>query len=189
MTALINMLRENPATVSAAVASLALLVSFLSIVLTAVTLYFQRRHNYKSVTPIASFPIGDYEDRITVRLKNTGIGPMVVETFRASDGRDERRDLISWMPDLPQGIDWDTFYGEADGACVPVGSDLVLLQLIGDPNDRRFSTARDNCRRALAKLTLSIVYKDIYQRRMPQAGRSLSWFGRHFGAIARERSQ
>ena len=180
MSDLFQWLRESPAQVSAAVALLALIVSFASIILTVVALYLQRQHNYKSVTPIASFPIADYENRITVKLKNTGIGPLLVETIRVTDGKEERHDVISWMPDLPDGIHWATFYGKADGACIPPGSELVLLELSGNPDDPKFAEARTRCRQVLRRLTVSVVYRDIYRRSMPLGARNLSWFGRHF---------
>jgi hypothetical protein len=84
------------------------------------------------------------------------------------------------MPDLPQGLFWTTFYSKAGGACVPAGSALELLKLIGDPEDQQFSDARDNCRRVLQRLMISVVFKDIYKRRMPKTEKHFSWFGRHF---------
>lgn len=180
MRELLRVLDAHSGFASVIVAALALLTSVVAIVVSAVSMYLQREHNYKSLTPIASFPVGDYEDKIAVNLSNSGIGPLIVTSLRVTDGKETTSDLISWMPDLPEGIDWATFYSKADGACVPAGSALALLKLAGDPEDLRFSKARDNCRRALGRLRISIVYKDIYQRTMPTVEKDLSWFGRHF---------
>jgi len=43
----------------------------------------------------------------------------------------EQGDIVSWMPDLPESLNWDTFFGKADGACIPPGSELILLELSG----------------------------------------------------------
>ena len=180
MGELLKALEEHSELVGAVVALLALLISFVSILLTVIALYLQRQHNYKSLTPIASFPVSDYENIIAVNLKNTGVGPLIVESLRVTDGKETKDDIISWMPDLPEGVDWETFYAKADGACVPAGSALVLVKLRGDPKDQVFAKARDSCRRALGQLNILITYKDIYDRTMPSSQKDLSWFGRHF---------
>jgi hypothetical protein len=181
MNTLFDVLRQNPSQVSAIVAMMALFVSFLSILLTMASLYLSRRHNYKSLTPIASIPVSDYENTVAVKIKNTGVGPLIIGTFRATRGSNTEDDLISLMPDLPHGMLWDAFFDDLDGACIPPGEQLVILQLSGNPEDHRFGQARDACRKALAETTVVLTYKDIYGRRMPDVTKSLRWFGRHFG--------
>jgi hypothetical protein len=171
---------DHPAVVSAAVAMCALVVSACSVLLTVCSLYFQRAHHFRSVRPIASIPVADYEDKIGVMLKNTGIGPLRVVQFRTTDGNSTEDDLISWMPELPKSISWETFYDDLDGLWIPAGEKVIVLQLSGDQDDPFFGEARDLTRKALAKLNISIIYEDIYSRRMPSAERNLAWFGRHF---------
>ncbi len=180
MTGLIEFLKENPDLANAIIATIALVVSFISVLLTVVSLYLTRQHNYKSLTPIASIPVSDYEDKVAVKIKNTGVGPLVIETFRATRGERTEDDLVSLMPDLPKGMLWDTFFDDLDGACIPPGEQLEVLQLSGDLGDKRFGQARDACRKALAETTVVLTYKDIYGRRMPVVTKSLRWFGRHF---------
>jgi len=180
MNGLLQLIRQNPGQVSVIVALMALFVSFLSILLTIVSLYLSRQHNYKSLTPIASIPFSDYENQVAVKIKNTGVGPLIIGTFRATRGKRTEDDLISLMPELPQGMLWDTFFDDLDGACIPPGEQLGVLQLSGNSEDRRFGEARDACRRALAEITVVLTYKDIYGRRMPVVTKSLRWFGRHF---------
>ncbi len=180
MESILRLVRDYPDQVNATVAVLALLVSALSIMLTVASLYLQRKHNYRSLTPIASIPIADYENKLGVRLKNSGVGPLIIDKFRVTDGRRTGGDLISFMPGLPSGVMWDTFHAHLDGLCIPPGESLIVLQLIGDPDDQRFAQARDSCRKALRVLEVSVSYKDIYARQMPVKMRDLSWFGRHF---------
>ncbi|HKV94621.1 MAG TPA: hypothetical protein VJW20_18900 [Candidatus Angelobacter sp.] len=155
-------------------------VAVLSLVFTASALYIQRAHFRRSVRPIASIPVADYEDRVGVMLKNKGIGPLHVLQFQATDGKKTENNLISWMPKLPAGISWETFYEDLDGLWIQPGEKVIVLQLAGDVDSPSFSQGRDLCRKALAKLTISIEYEDIYEKRMPTSKRDLAWFGRHF---------
>jgi hypothetical protein len=50
---------------------------------------------------------------------------------------------------------------------------------VGDPDDYEFAAFRDDVRRALSKLTVSLVYEDIYDRKMPIKQRDLKWFARN----------
>ena len=180
MNDLLQLLRQNPGQVSAMVAMMALCISFLSILLTIVSLYLSRRHNYKSLTPIASIQFSDYENKVAVKIRNTGVGPLIIGTFRATRVDKTADDLISLMPDLPHGMLWDTFFDDLDGACIRPGKQLAVLQLSGNSEDRSFGQARDTCRKALVETTVVLTYKDIYGRRMPTVTKSLRWFGRHF---------
>jgi hypothetical protein len=180
MANLIELLKSNPDQANAIIATMALLVSFMSVVFTVVALYLTRQHNYKSLTPIASIPVSDYEDKVAVKIKNAGVGPLIIQTFRATRREQTEDDLVSLMPELPDGLLWDTFFDDLDGACIPPGEQLDVLQLSGDTGDIRFGQARDACRKVLSETTVVLSYKDIYGRRMPQVTKSLRWFGRHF---------
>ncbi len=182
MDPLLEVIKNHPEQVNAFVALCALVISFVSILLTLATLRIQRIHNFKSVTPIADFPIGDYENQLTVKLKNSGVGPLIVEQFIASAGKEQKDDIISWMPNPPAGIYWDTFYQNFDGATVTPNESLSILSLTGDQSDVKFANFRDQVRRALGKLEVQVVYKDIYGHRMPKKARDLKWFARHFEA-------
>jgi hypothetical protein len=115
-----------------------------------------------------------------VKLKNNGIGPLLVTRFIASNGNENRKDIISWMPDLPEGMFWSTFCSTLDGACIAPDGEIVLIKLTGDPEDKTFAATRDEVRKAFSKLTIRLEYTDIYNRKMPEKERNLSWFSRHF---------
>ena len=181
MQTFIEFIKRNPNVVSAVAALCGIFVSLLAIVLTVITLLLQRRHNFKSVTPIASVSVADYENRLTVKLRNTGIGPLIVTRARVSDGSKEKDDIISWMPRLPEGIVWSTFYERLDGSALRVGGEAILIELSGEPTDQNFARFRDQVRKALSRLTVNVEYMDIYDRAMPLKSRSLAWYGRHFG--------
>jgi len=178
---LVDLVKNYPDQINTLAAVCALIVSLLSIILTFLALALQRRHNFKSLTPIASIPIGDYENELTVKIRNTGVGPLIVEQFIAFDESQEKDDIISWMPETPEGINWTTFYDDLDGLCIAPNQDAVIIKLSGDPSDKRFVSFRNEVRRALSRLTVKVKYKDIYDRQMPIKQRELKWFARHFG--------
>jgi hypothetical protein len=180
MNNLIQWIQDNPQQVSAMVALMALCVSFLSILLTIWSLHLSRQHNFKSLTPIASIACSDYENKLAVKIINTGIGPLIISTFRATRGNETEDDLVSLMPALPKGMLWDTFFHDPDGACISPGEGLIILQLSGNSKDIGFGNARDACRKALAETTVDLTFKDIYGRQMSPVKKSLGWFGRHF---------
>ena len=175
----LEFVKNNPDQVNAFVALCALGISLLSIVLTIVSLRIQQIHNYKSLTPIASLPIGDYENLIEVKLRNTGVGPLIVEKFVVSKDNNDKNNIIDWMPEMPDDLDWETFYSDLTGLCVSPNEAAVIIRLSGDKNNKRFAHFRDQVRKALAPLKVQVLYKDIYDRKMPAKARDLQWFGRH----------
>jgi hypothetical protein len=176
---LAELLRNYPTQISALAAVAALLVSFLSIVLTSTALWLQRRHYFKSVTPIANILFGDYENLIRVTIRNNGVGPLLIKRFTVSNGQSVKDDLISWMPELPEGIYWTNFTANIDGRCITPNQALTILQLDGDISNIDFVAFRDDIRQVLSLLTATLEYRDIYRRKMPTDKRSLEWFARN----------
>lgn len=174
-------MKANPNQASAFAAVSALFVSLVSILLAFASLWMQRRHNYKSLTPIASLPVGDYENLIEVKLRNTGVGPLIVKKFTARKGTQSKDNLISWMPETPEGIYWDTFYNDLAGLCVPPNETAIIIKLNGTLEDKTFVSFRDKVRNELSKISIEVEYRDIYKRNMPSKSRDLTWFGRHSG--------
>ncbi len=179
MDTFLDFIKNNPEQVNTFVAICALIISLVSIMLTFISLWMQRVHNFKSVTPIASIPIGDYENMIEVKLRNTGVGPLMVEKFLVYQGKKTKNNIIDWMPDPPNGMQWETFYNDLTDLCIPPGDTANLIRLSGNPNNQKFSRFRNKVRQALAALRVQVEYKDIYNRKMPIKERDLSWFGRH----------
>ncbi len=180
MESILESLKVYKDELSGITALLALLISFLSIIFTVISLYFQRRHNFKSLTPILNISISDYENRIGVTLKNTGVGPLIIESFTATNGEISQNNIISLMPSLQQNIFWTTFYDNFVGVCIPHNQSITVIQLDGDSNNSDYAQFRNEVRKYLSKLSITIKYKDIYDRSMPIKEKKLEWFGRHF---------
>lgn len=164
------------------VAICALIVSVFSVCLTVWTAFLQRKHMRLSVIPIATIPVADFEHRVGVFLKNCGLGPMRVSTFRVVDAAGNiTEDIVSQMPNPINGILWSNFHDSVDGAVIEAGKRLEMLLLEGDINSSTFIKYRDQVRKKLSELKITVEYKDLYGQKMePHTDNSLIFFGRHF---------
>ena len=179
--------------IAAITAVAALFVSAVSIVLAIFNMTTQRTHNRKSLMPIAHVRLGDYENRIFVRLHNDGIGPMVISRVTVSKPGSKAKkqaSLIAFMPDLPAGILWTTSVADLAGWALAADKDITLLMLEGDPADPKFVSARQSVRHALSELKIEVRYRDIYGAKMPRAVRDLQWFAGNVdvGGMVRRRA-
>jgi hypothetical protein len=164
---------------SAAAAFLALLVSVISVFISVWAVRSQRKHNELSVRPLAEITVGDYEDSLRVKLRNHGIGPMIVKAVTISDGANAKPSIIEWMPDLPNGRLYTDFTDQIRDRTLAPGSEIVLLELTENKDENGFAACRDMARAALAPLTVNVEYTNIYNTVMPPRRKNLSWFGRH----------
>lgn len=179
MRDIFDFLATNHDLVTAMTAVAALCVSAVSIVLAIFNMTTQRTHNRKSLMPIAHVRLGDYENRIFVRLHNDGVGPMLIDRVVVSKRgakAKKQTSLMEFMPELPAGILWTTFVADLSGWALSADKDITLLLLEGDPADQRFVGARQGVRQALSALKIEVKYRDIYGSRMPPAVRDLEWF-------------
>ena len=185
MDALVNLLRADPnaanafgALASAAAAILALFISAISVWISIWSARTQRKHNQLSVRPLAEVAVADYENSISVKLRNNGTGPMIITAVTVSDAKYTKDCLVEWMPDLPGGRPWNNFTHTLRHRTLQSGAVIVLLELTENEDARSFPMCRDLARKALAPLTIKVEYTDIYESVMNPCSKSLSWFGR-----------
>ncbi|PKO46118.1 MAG: hypothetical protein CVU29_07175 [Betaproteobacteria bacterium HGW-Betaproteobacteria-22] len=159
--------------------SLADLAGFSGLLLAVYTAYLQRKHNFKSLMPIAQIRFYDYEDCVAVRIVNAGLGPMTIENFNAVNENVIKHNLIDWMPPHPQSISWETYYEELKGVTIlPNEEAKVLVLKVDEVENSEYVQFRDKVRASLSMLEAEVIYRDVYGRRMPKYTRSLNWFGR-----------
>lgn len=163
---------------SAIIALVALVASFLAIRISGRTLSAQRAHNVLSVRPMPLVLTADNEDRITIALRNNGVGPMLIKTLQVEGGTAPRSFVRECLPALPDGLSWSTYAGKIDGYSLGVGEQVVLLELSGVEADPKYSAFRDECRRLLASLKIKITYSDVYGTSFAPHEQSLAWYGR-----------
>jgi len=68
------------------------------------------------------------------------------------------------MPKLPDEIYWSDFHSDFYNLCISPNQEVIIIELEGNENDKKFSSFRDEVRRYLSELTLTIEYRDIYNR-------------------------
>lgn len=178
---MIESLVSNSALVTAGTAIAALFISFLSIVLTTLNLWMQRTHDRKSVLPIGHIVVGDYEEDIFVRLRNDGIGPLIIENvtvYRTDEQSDSKNSIIDFMPELPGKYAWTTFVRDVKGRALSPKDQLTLIELKGEPTYEDFEASKGIVRRVLSGLSVMVNCRNIYNERMPTISRQLDWFGR-----------
>jgi hypothetical protein len=178
---IVSFLSANDKLVTAWTAIAALFVSIISIVVAVVNMTMQRAHNRKSVLPIGHISVADYENQLSVRIRNDGVGPMVVKKATVMKGGSQqvKSAIIDFMP---SGILWSAFVGDISGRAISAEDKIILISLEGNQEDSGFIAARRMIREALSDLTIKVEYENIYGERMPPVSRNLDWFARHLKA-------
>jgi hypothetical protein len=156
-------------------AAAALIALFVSVV----ALWLQRRHDVLSVKPIPEVTVADYEDSLRVRLRNFGVGPMVITGLRVLKDGVTKPSVVDWMPPLPNGRPWNHFAVDFAMRTLSAGGMIPVLELTQADGESQFSACRDAARRALCPLTVEIEFTDVYGTRFKAYSKPLSWFGRN----------
>lgn len=166
----------NKELVTSWTAILAVAASTASFVLTIINMKWQRGHYRKTLMPIGSLSLGDYENAIFVRLRNDGAGPMIVDEVTVFRGEEK---VASALIDLmPPGLTWTTFVKDISGRAFTPGKEIDLISIEGDENDSEFVETRRKVREALSSLSARVYYQSVYGDKS-YVQRSLDWFGRH----------
>lgn len=180
MNEFFTLIEENPDLASTLTAMIAVFISFVSILIAAISLWMQRNHNFKSVKPIAIIDFSDYEDLISVKIRNSGTGPLIISRFIAKNKSGQSApNIINLMPDLSEGFYWDTYFENIENFSIIPSKSMNLIEFSGDMKNPAFCDQRDTIRMSLSEIELSLEYKDIYGRRMPENRKEMKWFARH----------
>lgn len=159
------------------IAALALLVAAISIAIAVNGVKLQRQNNLLSVRPLPYISCADYEDLLWVKVRNDGVGPLLVTKveFRKNGAIGEHENLVSYLPILPKGLFWSRLSKDYVRT-VPVGADLPLVELSIDPDKPVQAKFRDDCRKALSQIEVIVEYTDMHGTQFPPATRNLDWF-------------
>jgi hypothetical protein len=162
------------------IAAIAVFISFVSILIGAVSLSIQRTHNRKSVKPIANIILSDYENHISVNIANNGVGPLIIKTLNVTNQAGESKlNIIGWMPKHPDDLPWTSFAADITDFVIAPGDRLNLIDLkTTDEITSTFAAFRDHTRMALSNLKIELSYTDVYDSNLPSKVRALEWFGR-----------
>ncbi|HOX36000.1 MAG TPA: hypothetical protein P5217_05170 [Methanoregulaceae archaeon] len=82
---------------------ISLIVGFCSIVLTVVTLWWQREHDQLMVRPIGKFQITNTDKEFSIAIENNGLGPLIIKSVNFDRIKDSKM-TKEWPPHLLEGI-------------------------------------------------------------------------------------
>lgn len=179
MITIIEWVSSHKDSVTSWTAILAIIGSTISIFIAIINMKLQRVHYRKTLMPIGSLSLGDYEQEAFVRLRNDGAGPMIlneISVYRAGEADKIGSALIDFMP---KGLDWITFVKDISGRAFAPGKEIDLIA-IGEESDPHFSDVHRSVREALSTLSVKVEYESVYGDKQ-SVQRSLDWFGRHLG--------
>jgi len=181
MYELINLLKTDPNLANAVAAVASCFTALLALIVSVWALWLQRRHNRLSVRPMPEVTVADYENSLRVKLRNNGVGPMIVHSMRVSKGVEIKDSVIEWMPLLPRNRPWTHFSLALENRTLQQDGSITLLELTEGQAEESFFQCRDIVRKELSKLEVEVIYTDVYQSKLPNYKKSLAWFGRHTG--------
>ena len=148
----------------------ALIISTLSMIFSIIFSVFQLQHNKNSVRPISHIRIGDYENLLFVEIHNVGTGPLSIKHFKAKNHIEEKNNLYSLMPYIPQP--WNNFTEDIEGRTIPVNGKITLVELEPNSEEIKFMI-----RNSLSKIKIELEYTDVYGKTFRDE-RKLTFFAR-----------
>jgi len=165
------------------VAVAAVIVAIASIRFTNRGIEQQREHNIISVKPIPFIALADYENLLRVKVRNDGIGPLIVKKVLVyrKGALPDFEELVSYMPSLPDGLAWKNF-SSGYVRSIPVGAELILLELEFDQTNPRYCAFRDQCREVLGRVEVRVKYTDVYNSDFADEVRFLDFFSRRLAS-------
>lgn len=137
-----------------------------------------RRHNILSVKPIPEITSANYENSLSVTLRNNGSGPLIIKSLTVKKGNSIKDSIIAWMRPLPNDRAWNTYSTNFINRSLLPGQTSILLELTqreSEPNSifKVFST---QCREDLYELSCNIEYTDVYKTTFKIYTKELEWF-------------
>jgi hypothetical protein len=156
---------------------LALLVAAVSIGIAFYGVKLQRQNNLMSVRPLPYISCADYEDLLWVKVRNDGVGPLLINNIRFNrDGSPADFDnLVECLPQLPRGMFWSKL-SKGYVRTVPIGADLPLIELHVDIAKLAQTSFRDECRKQLQRIEMTVEYTDMHGSKFKPISRRLDFF-------------
>jgi hypothetical protein len=172
-------LTKNPEIANASATIFSAVTATVALVVSIAALLSQRRHDVLSVRPIPEVTVADYEDSLRIKLRNNGVGPMVIKTVRVMRNAESKGSVVDWMPSLPHDRPWNHFASDLVDRTLRSDGVIPLLELTRFDGESGFDACRDLVRRALRDLVVEVEYSDVYETSFAKYAKSLAWFGRN----------
>lgn len=171
-TPMLEAIISNPEII---VATCAVAISVISLIVALWSLAIQRKHNRLSVKPIAHLSYGDYIDCIFVELVNKGLGPLMVDNFHVVKDKNLFDTLVESIGPLPEKVVWDTFTGSLNGGTVSQDKKSILIKIT---LTKEQESVRQAIRKSLSETEIIANYRNIYNDIQPVRKETLTFFSR-----------
>ena len=167
-----------------------LLVAVAALVTAAVSVYFtreglknQEKHNALSVVPVPFIALADYENLIRVKIRNDGLGPLIVNgiDYEKAGAINEFEELVQYLPPPPNALAWSNFSSGHVRSIRP-GDELILIEISLPGSDQLVDAFRNQLRWILSQITISVRYTDVYANSFSANTRELSFFARRLAS-------
>lgn len=180
---MIGWLIKNPGLCEAITSIATVLVSVIAIIISIVTYHMQKKFNKNSIKPLFDFEFVDLPDRISIKLKNYGVGVGIIKksSFSSINYDGNWTTLIDAFEGIiekggylqkDRGI-WKRYIESYYNYPIAPNSDCVLLE-IEKPHGINLNEIRD----ILKEIEATINYSDIYQTLQEPISRDFGYFGR-----------
>ena len=161
------------------VAFIAIIISFISVILTWWTILNQRKHNRLSVKPIPEIILSKI-DGVFITLMNKGIGPLsCIELITKDESGIIKNHLYDFLPEGLSNNNASLFTDRWEFTIMPNES-ITLFSIILDDNNETHQKDKEAISETFSKLAIEIKYTSIYNETFPIYKKSLIWFKRKF---------
>ena len=164
-----------------------IIISCCALIISIITVYQTKNHNYLSVRPIATILPQDYSKKICVCLQNKGLGPLITKSVKFINiiTNEEKGFLIDFMPKLEGEILWKDYTKSPQFTLASIESKTLIefvpkIENGEEVYDNTFKENRKRIRKALSNIRVEITYSGIYNDKSQVLKFDLSWYGRHF---------
>ncbi len=147
----------------------------MALLVTIYELHLQRRHNEKSLQPIAQIAITDRGKLLSIHIENNGVGPLIVEKLIFTKDGKHYTNIEDCLDLNPRSYQHISVSDSSKKVILPGSYEEVFSMKFEEGN---IDKEMDNVRELLAALNLKIDGRDIYNNKVT-VDRDLRWFIRH----------
>ncbi|MES2441225.1 MAG: hypothetical protein V4574_00215 [Pseudomonadota bacterium] len=166
---------DMAAWVNIGIASVALLVAFLSIVLSWWSLRNQDRHNRFSVRPIPFLHLRTQGRFIQVELVNDGPGLYQIKEYILDMPNRIDHNIFANLPRPVSSVEIYTTTGLKDRTIPPRGG-FNILKIVAKNESGEAENYLNECLNIIGGMTITIEYTDVYKGKFKNYVKSLDWF-------------
>lgn len=140
--------------VSRIVMLITILMAVTSVVFSALTMAFERSHNKRSIKPFCNLVASINDDMTTLKIKNAGMGTMILKTIKLLSGLSQELDLPEFRGRYP-GLVIDMLNIKHETA-LSIDEEIEILN-IGSSVDKEVLEEISECK-------IVIMYSDMYNQ-------------------------